>query len=106
MKLILLTTRVAELLKKMLSHWDVYDTSSLMSVVHKTSLVQVMIRMVGLGSRMTQQRELLSDSRFLRTLYTLLLDREASYQLRIDLINTLKVKANCLYRVGHNYRDV
>ena len=70
---------------KLLSHWSVYDTCSLMSGNHQSLLLDIVSRLSSLSSS--------SDtlSPVLRTLYTLLLSKDCSASQRVKVINLLKV---------------
>ena len=92
-----------ELIETLLSNWTVLDTSSLMSAEHKTKLVEVLVLMCGVigkvgvsqggvTSGIPDMRVRLSCTEFLRTIYTLLLDKSCSNKQKIDLVNVLKVR--------------
>ena len=58
-----------------------------MSSDHKIKLVEVVSLMSGVV-----EKTLLSETQFLRTIYTLLLDKTCSNKHKIDLINVMKVR--------------
>ena len=80
------------MIKVLLSNWEVLDTSSLMSTDHKVKLVEVLGLMSHVISKtMSVEGTILSETQFLRTIYTLLLDKTCSNKHKVDLINVLKV---------------
>ena len=75
-------------LQEVTGDWSSYDTASLMSPPHKASLCYLVRQVLERGS---YGAHLAGPGDVLRTVYSLLLDRDIDCQQRIALLSAIKV---------------